>query len=61
MPFPIVAAALGLAEFAPVIARWLGGNQAESVAAQVVDMAKRITGTEDSSDAVKSLRENSFR
>ena len=61
MPFPIVAAALGLAEFAPVIARWLGGNQAESVAVQVVDMAKRITGTEDSSDAVKSLRENSFQ
>ena len=39
MAFPLIAAALGLAEFAPVIARWMGGDNAESVAHQVVDLA----------------------
>ena len=38
MAFPLIAAALGLAEFAPVIARWMGGDNAESVAHQVVDI-----------------------
>ncbi len=61
MPFPIIAAALGLAEFAPIIARWLGGDQAQSVATQVVDMAKRITSAEDPIEAIKSLKENTLQ
>ncbi|MCX7338359.1 MAG: hypothetical protein NTX76_03640 [Alphaproteobacteria bacterium] len=60
MAFPLIAAAMGLAEFAPVIARWLGGSQAESVAAQVVDSAKRVTGMSDPVDAIRTLHENSL-
>lgn len=58
MAFPIIAAALGFAEFAPMIARWLSGNQAEDVATRVVDMAKKITGYEDTNNAVSYFREN---
>lgn len=58
MAVPLIAAAIGLAEFAPIIARWLSGNKAETVAAQVVDIAKRITRTHNPSDAIKALEEN---
>jgi hypothetical protein len=58
MPFPVVAAALGLAEFAPLIARWLGGENAENIAHDVVGMARRITGTEDPYEAVKALQKD---
>jgi len=40
MAFPLIAAALGLAEFAPIIARWLGDANAENVAHHVVAVAK---------------------
>lgn len=58
MAFPLIAAAFGLAEFAPMIARWLGGHQAETVAAQVVEIAKKITDCEDAASAVCNLKEN---
>jgi len=35
------------AEFAPSLAGWLGGEKAESVAKDVVDIAQRVTGTEN--------------
>jgi hypothetical protein len=60
MAFPLIAAALGLAEFAPVIARWMGGDNAESVAHQVVDIAKHVTGHADPVEASKALAENSL-
>ena len=60
MPFPIIASALGLAQFAPVIAKWLGGNQAEQMAEEVVEVARRVTGHEDPSQMVQLLRENSL-
>lgn len=60
MAFPLIAAALGLAEFAPVIARWLGGENAENVAHHVVETAKRVTGLDDPVDAAKTLSENSL-
>jgi hypothetical protein len=59
MAFPVLAAALGLAEFAPVIARWLGGPNAQDIAAQVVDVAKRVTGTMDPVEAIKMMQQNS--
>ena len=51
MTLPLIAAALGLAELAPSIARWLSGPQAESTARTIVDHAKRITQQEDMSQA----------
>lgn len=56
MAFPIIAAALGLAEFAPMIARWLGGDNAENIATDVVNMARRITKTDDPYEAVQRLQ-----
>lgn len=58
MALPLISAALGLAQFAPSIARWLGGENAEKVATTVVDMAKKLTGQEDSLVMIQMLREN---
>jgi len=58
MAFPIIAAALGLASFAPIIARWLGGDQAPEIAGKVVDIAQKITGTLDPVEAIKRLQDN---
>lgn len=60
MAFPLIAAALGLAEFAPIIARWMGGDNAENVAHQVIDIAKKVTNQEDPIEASKALSENSL-
>jgi hypothetical protein len=58
MAFPIIAAALGLAGFAPIIARWLGGDQAHEVATKVVDIAQKVTGTLDPVEAIQRLQNN---
>lgn len=58
MALPLIALALGFAEFAPVIARWLSGHKAETVAAQVVDIAKKITQQNNPLDAMHALSEN---
>lgn len=58
MTVPLIGIAMGLAEFAPVIARWLSGRKAESVAAQVVEIAKRITHTTDPTKALSMLSGN---
>ena len=58
MAFPLITTAFGLAEFAPMIVKWLGGNQAQDVAAQVVDIAKKITGCNDANDLTNSFKEN---
>lgn len=58
MSFPFVATALGLARFAPSIARLLGGEDAERVASQVLDVAKKITGEEDPLSMATLLSEN---
>lgn len=60
MAFPLIAAALGLAEFAPVIARWMGGDNAENVAHEVVDIAKKVTKQSDPVEAAKALAANSL-
>lgn len=56
MAFPFVAAAMGLAEFAPSIVRWLSGADSEQVAKDVIDRAKRITNKEDPKTAMEALR-----
>ena len=43
--------AMALAQFAPMIAGWLGGSNAEKVASKVVDIAKTVTG-QSAPDAV---------
>ncbi|MDR3285361.1 MAG: hypothetical protein LBS83_01610 [Holosporales bacterium] len=58
MAIPLITAAIGLAEFAPIIARWLSGHKAESVATQVVEIAKRVTKMENPMDAIKALGGN---
>lgn len=52
-----ISAAVSLAQFIPSIARWLAGEKAEEVAANVLDIAKRITGIEDPTDIIQLLRE----
>lgn len=58
MAFPVIGAALGLVSFAPIIARWLGGDQAQEAAAKVVDIAQRVTGTLDPVEAIQRLQNN---
>ncbi len=58
MPFPVIASALSLAQFAPVIARWLSGNQAEQMAEEVVNIARKITGHNDPLQIVQVLKED---
>ncbi|MBW8309830.1 MAG: hypothetical protein K0M45_09415 [Candidatus Paracaedibacteraceae bacterium] len=52
-----ISAAFGLAQFIPSIARWLAGEKAEEVAENVLNIAKRVTGIEDSSDMLRLLLE----
>jgi len=59
MTFPVIAAALGLAGFAPIIARWLGGDKAQDVAARVVDIAQTVTGASDPIEAIQRLQRDS--
>lgn len=47
MAFSLISAALGLAQFAPTIARWLGGENAQKAAEDVLGLARQITGEED--------------
>jgi hypothetical protein len=58
MAFPLITAALGLASFAPVIARWLGGDSAQETAAKVVDIAQKVTGTVNPIEAIQQLQNN---
>ncbi len=58
MALPFIATALGLAQFAPSIARLLGGEEAERVATEVVGIAKKITGQDDTSTMISLMRTN---
>ena len=59
MSLPFIAGALGLSQFAPTIAKWLGGSHAEEVAHQVVDIAKGIAGIDDSLAIIQLFKQNS--
>ncbi|WP_052045822.1 hypothetical protein [Candidatus Paracaedibacter symbiosus] len=58
MTLPLISAALGLTQFAPSIAKWLGGNEAEKIATTVVDLAKKVTGEDDSLVMIQKLHNN---
>lgn len=60
MTIPFLSAALAFAEIVPSLAKWLSGHKAEAVADQVVSVARRITGVQDPTQALKVLRENSL-
>ncbi|WP_323073793.1 hypothetical protein [Mycetohabitans endofungorum] len=52
---PIV---LALAQFAPQIAQWIGGSQAEQVAQKVVTIAQTLTGTSTPEQALAAIQAN---
>jgi hypothetical protein len=58
MPLPIVTAALGLAQLAPVIGRWIGGKNAEQAAQKIVTIAQDLTESLDPGTAILRLQEN---
>ncbi len=58
MTIPIFAAALGLAEFVPSIAKWLAGDQGKTIADNIVKIAHQITETLDPLGAIEKLRAN---
>ena len=56
MTFPIFTLAYALAEFSPLIARWIGGEEGEKKAHRVVDIAHTVTGEKDPSKVIQSLK-----
>ncbi|HYC64806.1 MAG TPA: hypothetical protein VEC14_08760 [Reyranellaceae bacterium] len=56
---PLIPIALSLAaEFAPSMIRLFAGDKAADVAGQVLDTARRVTGTSNESEAAAALRAN---
>lgn len=58
MTFPFLATALGLAEFAPNLIRWLSGHKAQPIAEEVVHLAQNITGAASGTEALAQLKAN---
>ena len=52
---PLLSIALGLAQFAPIVAGWLGGSKAEDVATKVVGVAEAVTG-KTGADALSAIQ-----
>ncbi|HDR9075875.1 3TM-type holin [Burkholderia vietnamiensis] len=53
---PLIPIAMELAQFAPMIAGWLGGSKAEDVAAKVVGVAQAVTGQSAPDAALAALQ-----
>ncbi|MGF6738513.1 3TM-type holin [Paraburkholderia atlantica] len=53
---PLIPIAMALAQFAPVIAGWLGGSKAEDVATKVVGIAQTVTGQSAPDAALAALQ-----
>jgi len=51
-----ISIALGIAQFVPGIARWLGGDKAGDVADKVIGVARQVTGVENPQQALERLR-----
>lgn len=52
-----ISIAMGLAQFAPAIVRWVSGSdKAGEVAEKVVDVAKIVTGTATGEDALAAIQ-----
>ena len=55
MPLPLIPIAMTLAQFAPGIARWLGGDRAGDIAQKAVSVANTITGHPDPEAAAAAI------
>lgn len=52
----LITVAMGLAQFAPAVVRWLSGSEkAEKAAETVVDIAKAVTGRDDGAGALAAM------
>ena len=51
-----ISIALGLAQFVPSLAKWLGGDKAGDVAQKAVDVAKAVTGKASGDDALSAIK-----
>ena len=58
MTFPLIAAALGLAEFVPRIAQWLTGRKNHTIADKIMEIAKSVTGISDFKECIDNLKED---
>jgi hypothetical protein len=56
MSFSVFPFAYALAEFSPLLARWIGGEQGERAAHQAVSIAQSITGEKESLKVIGSLK-----
>jgi hypothetical protein len=56
MSFPLIPFAQALASFAPLIGRWIEGNQGEQVAHKVVDIAQSVTGEKEVQKILQTLK-----
>jgi uncharacterized protein (UPF0212 family) len=53
-----IAIASALSQFAPVVARWLGGPRAEDAASVVVEIAKGVAGIANADDALQAIQKD---
>ena len=52
-----ISIALGLAQFAPAIAKWVtGSDKAADAATAVIDIAKQVTGSTEPDQALRSIQ-----
>lgn len=51
-----LSVALALAKFAPMVAGWIGGDDAEKTVKQVIDVAKQVTGLADPESALRQIQ-----
>ena len=56
MSFSSIPLMMALSEFAPFIARWMGGEKSEKVAQQLVESAQKITGETEPLKVLESLK-----
>jgi hypothetical protein len=54
----LIATGMALMKYAPMVAGWLGGDDAEDKAKEVVGIAQTLTGTKDPDSALSMLEKN---
>ena len=55
MPLPLIPIVSALTSIVPSIAGWIGGDKAEDAANHVADIARKVTGQNDTSKAVDAI------
>ncbi len=59
MVMPVVAVATALAQFAPLITKWLGGSEdSVAVATKVTDIATAVAGAKSPEEAIEIFKKN---